>query len=216
MTVSENPDGSYNKYEVEAEYKNKGKCIYNCWNCHHSKWGARSGEHQFPDREKDCTIRSKYELKNVHTYKHDCESCDFLGTVNLNEPYNKHTKLDLYVCAHKPLPVFEHSLLARYGSHGYEYMSCHPNYLHDRLFPLYPEKDHKQFSLASEELYSLLFSRWKKWYGEKHGKYNFNLAMYECYKPTVERSQHNSRLMSDLGIYPPMKILTEEEFNERG
>jgi len=152
-------------------------------------------------------------MKQKHHYQHDCDSCDFLGTVNLNTPYNGHTKLDLYVCAHKPLPVWENSLLARYGNEGQEYMSCHPNYLHDRKFPIFPEeeKNHK-FDLATEELYALLFSRWKKWYGKKFGEYKFHKAVYECYKSTVERSQHNSHLMSDLGLHPPMTEVTEEEY----
>lgn len=46
------------------------------------------------------------------TYTHDCDSCQFLGTVNVQERVT-----DLYYCGKEP------TLIARYSSEGSDYAS---------------------------------------------------------------------------------------------
>jgi hypothetical protein len=212
-------EGNIPKDIVEELFNEKGDCGYNCYFCHHNKHGAQNEKHQVPIREDVCTIWKENKLKNVHTYKHDCESCYFLGTVNLNEPYNQHTKFDLYVCVQdsKITNVHEHSLIARYSSEPSEYASMHSPYLFDLMFsrPRTDKPGFTQFGMASDELHALVFIRWRTWLLTKVSEYKFLNLMYDCFKITVDRSPNHHRLMSDLGLYPPMKILSEEEWNKR-
>jgi len=121
-------------------------------------------------------------------YTHDCDACIFLGTVNLNNSYNEHTTIDIYVCPVDHTPIHDETIIARYGDDGPDYISSQPEILFSRMYSKKPE-DNSQFDMAIQELHMQMFSRWKGWLAKNKSATTYGIAIHKCFEALNERNR---------------------------
>jgi len=71
--------GNLPREDVIQNFKDHGKCPFNCWLCHFNKHGVRSNIHQAPFREEACSIIDFSDRENPKAIEANCPECKGTG-----------------------------------------------------------------------------------------------------------------------------------------